>query len=64
LGKHLLSAAIAQAWRDGAKRVWLHTCTLDDAAALPNYLKRGFNPFKVEKYFTTIAPDEQLRVKV
>jgi hypothetical protein len=22
--------------------VWLHTCTLDSPAALPNYLARGF----------------------
>jgi GNAT superfamily N-acetyltransferase len=64
LGKHLLSAAVEQAWRDGAKRVWLHTCTLDDAAALPNYVKRGFRPFNQEKYVTTIAPDEELRVKI
>ena len=50
LGKHLLTCAVEQAWADGANRVWLHTCTLDDAAALPNYLKRGFRPFKTEKY--------------
>lgn len=50
LGKHLLTCAVEQAWRDGAQRVWLHTCTLDDPAALPNYLKRGFKPFKTEKY--------------
>ena len=50
LGKHLLTYATEQAWADGAKRVWLHTCTLDDPAALPNYLKRGFKPFKTEKY--------------
>ena len=50
LGKHLLTCATAQAWTDGANRVWLHTCTLDDPAALPNYLKRGFKPFKTEKY--------------
>jgi len=53
LGKHLLSCAVEQAWTDGANRVWLHTCTLDDAAALPNYLKRGFQPFKSEKYTVT-----------
>jgi len=51
LGKHLLTGATEQAWADGANRVWLHTCTLDDPAALPNYLKRGFKPFKTEKYF-------------
>jgi len=50
LGKHLLTSATEQAWADGANRVWLHTCTLDDPAALPNYLKRGFRPYKTEKY--------------
>lgn len=50
LGKHLLTGATEQAWADGANRVWLHTCTLDDRAAMPNYLKRGFRPFKTEAY--------------
>ena len=50
LGKHLLTAAVEQAWADGAKRVWLHTCTLDDPAAMPNYLSRGFQPYATEKY--------------
>ncbi len=50
LGKHLLTCATEQAWADGANRVWLHTCTLDDPAALPNYLRRGFRPFKTETY--------------
>lgn len=49
-GKHLLTCAVQQAWTDGANRVWLHTCTDDDPAALPNYLKRGFEAFKSEKY--------------
>ncbi|HJQ68566.1 MAG TPA: GNAT family N-acetyltransferase [Blastocatellia bacterium] len=61
LGKHLLSAAVERAWSEGANRVWLHTCTLDDPAAMPNYLKRGFKPFKQEKYSTTISADEELR---
>ena len=50
LGRHLLTCATQQAWTDGARRVWLHTCTLDDPAALPTYLKRGFSPFKTEQY--------------
>jgi ribosomal protein S18 acetylase RimI-like enzyme len=50
LGKHLLTRAVEQAWADGATRVWLHTCTDDDPAALPNYQKRGFKPFRTEKY--------------
>ncbi|PYS26240.1 MAG: N-acetyltransferase, partial [Acidobacteria bacterium] len=49
-GKHLLTCAAEQAWADGANRVWLHTCTLDDQAAMPNYLTRGFRPYKTEKY--------------
>ena len=61
LGKHLLTVAVQQAWSDGANRVWLHTCTLDDAAAMPNYLKRGFKPFKQEKYMAHVTEGEQLR---
>jgi GNAT superfamily N-acetyltransferase len=59
LGKHLLTSAVEQAWAEGANRVWLHTCTLDDPAALPNYLKRGFQTFKTEKY--DFEPLEPLR---
>lgn len=56
LGKQLLTAAVARAWADGATRVWLHTCTLDSPAALPNYLARGFKPFRQEQYEVTL-PD-------
>jgi GNAT superfamily N-acetyltransferase len=49
-GKYLLTAAARAAWDSGADRVWLHTCTLDHAAALPNYLRRGFRPFREESY--------------
>ena len=56
LGKHLLTCATEQAWTDGANRVWLHTCTLDDTAAMPNYLNRGFKPFKTEKYEVEAGP--------
>ena len=59
LGKHLLTAAAERAWGAGANRVWLHTCTLDDPAALPNYLKRGFNAFKRETYLATVTAEEQ-----
>jgi len=41
LGKYLLNWTLHQAFRHGPKRVWLHTCDLDHAAALPNYLKAG-----------------------
>ncbi len=50
LGKHLLGAAVREAWRLGASRVWLHTCTLDHPAALANYQARGFVPFRTETY--------------
>ena len=51
LGRHLLTEAVETAWCLGAKRVWLHTSTLDHPAALPNYLSRGFRPFMRERYF-------------
>ncbi len=50
LGRHLLSEAVQRAWDDGARRVWLHTCTLDHPGALPNYLARGFTPFRTEQF--------------
>ena len=50
LGKWLLVEAVERAWSLGASRVWLHTCTLDSPAALPNYLARGFKPFRTERY--------------
>jgi GNAT superfamily N-acetyltransferase len=50
LGKHLLSSAVRDAWALGPKRVWLHTCTLDHPNALPNYLARGFTPYRTETY--------------
>lgn len=49
-GKHLLSSAVRDAWALGPKRVWLHTCTLDHPNALPNYVARGFTPYRTETY--------------
>ena len=50
LGKYMLTEAARQAWGEGARRVWLHTCTLDGEAALPNYRARGFREWKQEVY--------------
>lgn len=50
LGKRMLSGAAERAWSLGATRVWLHTCTLDYPAALPNYLARGFVKFREEEF--------------
>jgi GNAT superfamily N-acetyltransferase len=49
-GKYLLTRAVESAWSLGPSRVWLHTCTLDHPAALPNYLKRGFRAIREEVY--------------
>jgi ribosomal protein S18 acetylase RimI-like enzyme len=49
-GKHLLTQAALEAWRAGPTKVWLHTCTLDHPAALPNYVRRGFRAVREERY--------------
>jgi GNAT superfamily N-acetyltransferase len=42
LGGWLLTAALRRAWqRPATRRVWVHTCSLDGPAALPNYEARG-----------------------
>jgi len=48
IGKWFLQWTIDKAWSYEPKRFWLHTCTLDHPAALPNYLKAGFVQFKQE----------------
>jgi GNAT superfamily N-acetyltransferase len=57
LGKYLLTVAVRHAWEMGASRVWLHTCTLDHPAALPNYLARGFREYKRETYVTEVSSE-------
>jgi GNAT superfamily N-acetyltransferase len=57
LGRALLTTAVAEGWGWGANRLWVHTCTLDGPAALPNYLARGFVPFNHERY-DAVLPDE------
>lgn len=46
LGGVLLTAAIRRGWEMGARRVWVHTCTLDHPAALANYQARGLGIYK------------------
>jgi len=48
LGGYLLSKAIKNSFNLGAKRVWVHTCSLDHENALKNYLGRGMKIFKTE----------------
>jgi GNAT superfamily N-acetyltransferase len=57
-GGYLLTRAVETAWAMHPDRVWLHTCTLDHPAALPNYLRRGFRPVREEVYTTELAPPE------
>ncbi len=45
LGGYLLSSGVARAWDMGARRVWVHTCSLDGPHALANYQARGFNVY-------------------
>ena len=48
-GGYLLSEAIKKSFKEGVKRVWVHTCSLDHKNALKNYLARGMKIFKSEK---------------
>ena len=48
LGGFLLSEAIKNSFILGSKRVWVHTCSLDNENALKNYLARGMKIFKTE----------------
>ncbi|MEO5825793.1 MAG: GNAT family N-acetyltransferase [Gemmatimonadales bacterium] len=47
LGGWLLTKAVERAWEQGAARVTLNTCSLDGAAALPNYRSRGFELVRI-----------------
>ena len=49
LGKHLLSFGIEKAWAQDVDRVWVHTCNLDSPYALENYIKRGFQIYKIHR---------------
>ncbi len=48
LGAELLYTAVERAWQVAKRRVWVHTCTLDHPAALPNYEARGFRIYATE----------------
>jgi GNAT superfamily N-acetyltransferase len=48
LGKYFLQWTIDRAWSYSPRRLWLHTCTQDHPAALPNYLQAGFALYKEE----------------
>lgn len=57
LGGHLLTEGIVRAWAMNAKRVWVHTCSLDAPSALNNYQSRGLRIYdqKIET-LANLAP--------
>lgn len=56
-GRWLLAEAVRLAWREGVRRVHVHTCSLDHPAALGAYRRAGFTPYKraIERF-----PDPRL----
>jgi GNAT superfamily N-acetyltransferase len=48
LGKWFLDQIVQYCWSSEPDRVWLHTCTFDHPAALPNYQQAGFCLYKTE----------------
>jgi GNAT superfamily N-acetyltransferase len=48
LGKGLIGKAIHLAFARPIARLTVHTCTLDDPAALPFYMRMGFTPARQE----------------
>lgn len=42
----LMESALRYAFRPGARRVWLHTCSFDHPAAVKFYRARGFEAYK------------------
>lgn len=57
LGGHLLTECIRQAWDWDAKRVWVHTCSLDHEGALHNYRARGLELYN-ERVYQQDLPDQ------
>jgi GNAT superfamily N-acetyltransferase len=56
-GGYWLTRAVQLAWQLGdAERVWVHTCTLDSAAALTNYQARGFAIYRQKTETVELSP--------
>jgi GNAT superfamily N-acetyltransferase len=56
-GRWLTGQTLQLAWREGVRRLHVHTCTLDHPAALPAYRSAGFVAYKraIERF-----PDPRL----
>jgi GNAT superfamily N-acetyltransferase len=57
LGGYLLSTGVERAWAQGARRVWVHTCSLDAPNALANYRARGFRIFDQTSDWVELPPN-------
>lgn len=57
IGRYLMNEAISRAFRVPINRFFVHTCSLDHAAALPFYMRSGFTPYKRA---VEVAPDPRL----
>ena len=56
LGGWLLTEAVRHAWTmPGARRVWVHTCSLDAPPALKNYTARGFAICGIDTEFRRVT---------
>jgi GNAT superfamily N-acetyltransferase len=55
-GKYFLGQMIQLAWTKTTCRVWVHTCDLDHAAALPTYCQAGFRIYD-EKTIQQVVVD-------
>ncbi|MEW4467123.1 GNAT family N-acetyltransferase [Parasphingorhabdus sp. JC815] len=56
-GSIMMAQTLERAWKDGIKRVWLHTCTNDSPRAPVFYERVGFTAYKRE---IEIATDPRL----
>jgi GNAT superfamily N-acetyltransferase len=56
LGGYLLSEGVDRAWGQGARRVWVHTCSLDSPNALANYQARGFRVYEQTTDWVELPP--------
>lgn len=45
IGRGVMAAALAHAWRQETRCVWLHTCQFDHPTAYRFYLGAGFRPY-------------------
>ena len=45
-GAWLMGHALKRTWREGIRRVWVHTCDLDHPGALTFYRRHSFRPYE------------------